>query len=144
MIVPLIVAFSTTIVAMAFINTILKLLGVGGILRLVFQTVGVGLIAYLLFNAEFIGIALTIGMVITPIVISVFYTLFMIWVGRRALNGDLGKESQWASELIDERDAEFITATRALPEIELKEVAILSESKEELREMTVERYEELK
>lgn len=65
------------------------------------------------------------------------------WRTKKALDGEYGKPSQWATELIEEEDQLFILAVNSLPNMEMKEIGIIAESKEELRELTVERLEEL-
>lgn len=59
----------------------------------------------------------------------------------KALNGEYGNETMWASELIEEGDELFIVAVNTLPKTEMTEVGIIAESKEELRELAVERFE---
>lgn len=60
----------------------------------------------------------------------------------KARNGDYGVETKWAAELVDEGDQLFTIAVVELPNTEMKEVGIIAESKDELRELTVERLEE--
>lgn len=59
-----------------------------------------------------------------------------------ALDGEYGQETQWAAELSQEGDTLFEIAATELPQEDLMEVGIVAESKEELRELTVERLEE--
>lgn len=61
---------------------------------------------------------------------------------RKAMSGGYGEETKWASELIQEEDDEFILAVNALGQNEMMEIGIVAESKEELRELTIERFEE--
>lgn len=61
---------------------------------------------------------------------------------KNALQGKYGDETRWATELIEEGDEHFTLAVSTMPDMELKEVGIIAESKEELRERTVERFEE--
>lgn len=61
----------------------------------------------------------------------------------KALNGKHGIESRWAAELDEQGDQMFIMAANSLPDMELKEIGIVAESKEELRELTIERFEEM-
>lgn len=61
----------------------------------------------------------------------------------KALNGDYGNETMWASELVEEGDQLFIMAVNTLPQSEMTEVGIIAESKQELRDLTVERFEDL-
>lgn len=61
---------------------------------------------------------------------------------QRALNGEYGEMKQWIAELKQE-DAEFAAYFTALPDAHTREIKIIAESKDELRELTFERVEEL-
>lgn len=60
-----------------------------------------------------------------------------------ALNGKYGNMTMWAAELIDDGDREFTIAATALSDKERMEIGVIADSKEELRELTIERLEEL-
>lgn len=62
---------------------------------------------------------------------------------RRALNGEFGDMTKWGAQITKDGDEEFAEAIEALPETEKMEIAIIAESKEELRELAVERFEEM-
>lgn len=65
---------------------------------------------------------------------------------KKAMSGDYGQETQWAAELVDEGDELFTLAVAEMNQVdpsELRDVGIIAESKEELRELTVERFDEL-
>jgi len=69
-----------------------------------------------------------------------------VWKNRqrtKALNGEYGEVTKWATELTKEGDMAFATAIQSLPKEEKIEISIIVESKEELRELTMERFEEL-
>jgi hypothetical protein len=109
------------------------------------QTVLVFSCSYLLLTYASIG---TIGGVLAVTLVPGFVSTLFVFLRtvkrNRALNGDFGDEAQWASELIiEENDEAFILATQALPKDEVREVGIIAESKEELRELTLERMDEL-
>jgi hypothetical protein len=59
----------------------------------------------------------------------------------RALDGEYSDAAQWTMELIQEDD-ELQRAFEELPDIEVKEVQIIAESKDELRELMIDRHEE--
>ena len=86
-----------------------------------------------------VGVAVFIAAVIA--LKATIAVLFMVYF-YQALQGELGTESQWATELAKDGDDEFIAAMTSLPSQELKELSIIAESKSELRELTVERSEE--
>lgn len=77
-----------------------------------------------------------------PWIININSILYKNHQTEKALGGGYGEEVQWASELVDEGDALFTMAINDLPEREMKEVGIIAESKEELRDLTIERYDE--
>lgn len=84
-----------------------------------------------------------VGVVSTWLLSRVAISKYRDWQKKKALGGDYGDVTRWASELIDEEDQLFILAVNSLPEMEMTEIGIVAESKEELRELTVERLEEL-
>lgn len=109
----------------------------------IMQILGMGTLAYLLFTAGIVGFIGAGIIAAFPLVTRLIAVGFIAWMGRRALTGKLGEETQWAAELVEEGDKEFMQAAKALPSYELKEVGIIAESKTELRDLTIERYEEL-
>lgn len=69
--------------------------------------------------------------------------LYRMYQAKKALNGEYGDSTQWAAELVGEdNDEHFALAVQALPNNQLRELGIIAESKEELREITIERFEE--
>lgn len=85
--------------------------------------------------------------VTTLLILYALYKLskwkYLAWQREKALDGGYGEETRWASELVDEGDQLFTIAVSELPEQELRDCGIIAESKEELREVVVERFEEL-
>jgi len=86
---------------------------------------------------------LIIGTTVGPLLINLIMLADKRRQRSKALNGEYGEESMWASELVDEGDDMFAAAVNALPENELREIGIIAESKEELRTLTIERLDEL-
>jgi len=79
---------------------------------------------------------------IAPPIINTVHTLRKSRQKRKALNGDYGDATRWATELVNEGDREFMIAVNALPQTEITEVGIIADSKQELRERTIARFEE--
>jgi hypothetical protein len=80
----------------------------------------------------------------TPHALNAIINVWNEYHVRRALDGGYGDGPQWAAEIIrDDLDIEFAVAAKSLPRKENKEIAIISDSKEELRRLTVERFNEL-
>lgn len=64
--------------------------------------------------------------------------LFILW---RVKRGDYGEEAKWAYELFKEQDTEFIRAQAALPKQDVMEAKVIADSKQQLREVVIDRYE---
>lgn len=105
----------------------------------------VGAIAgYVLMQTlAFFSLSAVIAMTIYPLIINISAIIYKRNQRTRALDGKYGEETQWATELVDSGDEHFTIAVNALPERELMEIGIIAESKEELRELTIERFNEL-
>lgn len=88
-----------------------------------------------------IGIVVAGAIVIMPVVFRVVALLWFRHISKKVMAGDYGDESKWAAEIANSGDSRFVEATNNLSKIEMREVGIESESKEELREMVVERGE---
>jgi len=82
------------------------------------------------------------NMLIPPLLIRL-----VVWIQQRqtqkALDGAYGNEVQWAVELINDGDRQFTIAANSLSDMEMREIGIVAESKQDLRDRTVERFEEL-
>ena len=83
------------------------------------------------------------GVTIAPLTITMFAVIDKHRQKRKTLSGDYGEEAQWAAEIANSGDREFQFAVQALPQRELREIGIIAESKEELRELTIERFDEV-
>lgn len=83
------------------------------------------------------------GLFVALIVLGFLNRLNKARQRRNAMNGKYGDETRWATELIDEGDQHFTLAVQSLPQKEMMELGIIAESKEELRNKTIERFEEL-
>lgn len=109
---------------------------------MVVQTVLIGIAAGAMVMLNAIAIPLAIGMTITPGITHVLALLWFRWMAHRIRNGAYGEESQWAAELADDGDEEFINAAMNLNQVEMREAGIVSDTKEELRETVIERGSE--
>lgn len=95
-----------------------------------------------IFSLASISPTVVLAAFVGPLVVNVVHTLRKRRQRRRALNGDYGEPTKWATELVNEGDREFALAVNSLPQDEITEVGIIAESKQELRERTVARFEE--
>lgn len=79
---------------------------------------------------------------LAPVFGALATVLYFYWLGRRALAGKMGEEQQWMAEFINENDEEFMHAMAQINRMEAKELFVLAEDKEELRELALERVSE--
>lgn len=138
MVLNTILAVVATFVLMSFTAALLRAFGGGGLATLLGQVVTVGIFAGVLLYAGFVGSTIAGGLVGLVFAIRIFAFIWFWNLGRKYLNGDYGERTMWAAELAKEGDEEFIEAASNLNEMEMREVGIISDSKEELREMVVE------
>lgn len=138
MVLNTILASVAAFVIMSVTATIIRVVGGGGLATLLGQVVTVGIFAGVLLYAGFVGSTVAGGLITLVFAIRLFAFIWFWNLGRKYLNGDYGKRTMWAAELAKEGDEEFIEAASNLTEMEMREVGIISDSKEELREMVVE------
>lgn len=86
---------------------------------------------------------IVVPMIVYPILINIVSLVDKRRQRENALDGEYGVETQWAAELVESGDTEFAIAVNDLPKMDLKEVGIIADSKEELRRLTIERHDEL-
>lgn len=82
------------------------------------------------------------GATIAPLIITAFAVIDKKQQKKKTLSGEYGPEAQWAAEIADSGDEEFKFAVSVLSNREMREIGIIAESKEELRELTIERLDE--
>jgi len=87
----------------------------------------------------YVGAAIVMSL---PILVRVFAYVWFYYYRKRLLAGKCGAEAKWAAELVDENDEEFIEASKNFSDTEIREIGIMSHSKAELREKTIEQAEE--
>jgi hypothetical protein len=90
-----------------------------------------------LYTEGIIGLPLLVLLAFLPTSINVFHIIWFMWIGNNVLEGKYGEEAQWAGELVEEEDGQFIEAMTSLDQMKIREIGIMSDSKEELRERTV-------
>lgn len=64
--------------------------------------------------------------------------LLLLW---RVQRGDYGEPAMWAYELFQEEDEEFVRAQANLSKQDVMEAKVIAESKQQLREIIVDRHE---
>lgn len=126
-----------------FLSTLMAgILGAGTIGKALIQILSMSGVAAALVSMGYLTLIGAGVFVAVLIVLKAAVSLLFLLYFYKALQGELGEETQWATEIAKEGDQEFIEAMTSLPSTELKEVSIIAESKGELRELTVERSEE--
>lgn len=142
MIINLAIAAGASFVTIFVASIIAVMVSNNSFIKMAIQLLAMGALGYGLYTIGFIGIIPAIAIAAVPITTRVVSYIFIKILTRRAISGKMGKESRWAAELHRERDTEFMQAAQVLPRAHLTEVSILADSKEELRELTIERAEE--
>jgi hypothetical protein len=108
---------------------------------LALQQVALAIFAAALFQNGIVGTLITAGLLALPLVVRIFAYLWFWRMGKKMLQGEYGEETKWAMELAKEGDDEFIEAADRLSELEMNEIGIIADSKEELRELVIEENE---
>ena len=126
-----------TLVSLSILSSVIGAVGGGTKEILVGETAILGAAAYYLHTSEIIGLPLAATIVLLPLFTQVFAYLWFMYVGKKVLSGEYGEEAQWAGELVEEEDGQFIEAMTSLDQMTIREIGIMSDSKEELRERTV-------
>lgn len=136
----LIVAVLVAVGIMIAVGTVVKdFLGMPQVINFDVQLISVGVV-----GGTFFTVTQTFVMIAIPIIVHVAVWALRRWAVSNVASGDWGQEAQWGYELFMEGDEEFLEAAEALPPDEVTEVKIIAESKEELRELIIERYQRLK
>lgn len=126
-----------TVLTLLLTSRVMSSLGRGATGTMVAQFLVVGGSGYYLFSNDVIGVALFTTIMVLPIVFAVAVYFWFAWLSRKVLDGSYGVEAQWAGELVREEDREFIDAVTQLDQMTIREIGIMSDSKEELRERTI-------
>lgn len=143
MVLNIIGAIGAGLVLLYIVATILRVAGFGGFATLLGQTAVNGAVGYALLSISFISLPVAVALCLMPLGLRIF-AYFWFWrQGKKVLNGDYGEQARWAAELVESGDDEFIEASAKLSQFELREIGILSDDKQELRNKTVEKAEEL-
>jgi len=122
-------------------NKITERNGVVGIMQaLVGAAIGLALV-------EFIGLALWVAVATTIASQTINAIAAIVKVNnlrqrRKALDGEYGEITQWAAEITKDGDQEFAIAINQLSKADKMEIAVIAESKEELHELVIERFDE--
>jgi len=143
MVLNTIAALVAGFVLMYVVAFAIRMSGYGGLVTLVAQTGATSVTGYALLTISFINLPIAVVLALMPAGLRIFAYGWFWYQGRKVLNGDYGEQARWAAELVQSGDTEFIEASARLPQIELREVGIMADDKEELRELTVERAEEM-
>lgn len=137
------VAVGISIVVMIVVGTIVKgLLGFRSAVNYVAQQLTLGIIGYIAATEfGFALVAVGILVLFPPVVhlITQLLTRFIMW---RTARGDYGEHAKWAYELFNEGDTKFIRAQTYLSAMDVREIVVIADSKQEFRDLMVERFEE--
>lgn len=105
------------------------------------------IVAFVLIGASsvysgFLPLWAGIIIAVVPIITNLFMWVYFIWLGRRALDGDFGEAQMWMAEYVRDGDPVFISALDQLSEMDKKEIILIADSKQELKELAMERADE--
>lgn len=135
-------AFGISLVAMIVVGTIVKgILGFRSAVNYVAQQATLGAIAYLAFSAGFALPAVAI-LALFPLVVHAITQALVRYIAWKTARGGYGEEAKWAYELFKEGDREFVRAQTHLPQMDVREVVVIADDKQEFRDLMVERFEE--
>lgn len=134
-------AFGLSLVGMIVVGTIVKgILGLRTAINYVVQQLVLGGAAYYALTTLGWSLPAVAVMAAFPLVIHITVRLLNIYINWKAASGGYGEEARWAYELFNEPDHEFIQAQTVLPEMDVREVVVIADSKQELRDLMVERF----
>jgi hypothetical protein len=136
-------ALGVAFVLLYVVAVTIRLFGGGGFATLIGQTAVNGVVSYAMLSVSFVGLPVVGVMVLMPLALRIFAYAWFYRQGKKLLNGDFGEQARWALELFEEGDDEFIEASARLSQIQLREIGIVADDKEELRELTVEHAQEM-
>lgn len=143
MVIVALAAAAATIVLMILSNIISTQLQLITPLRIVVQIVIVAVGAQVAFHLGLVSAIVAAGMIATPFLLNGLSYGLIVFQQRRARSGKYGEEVRWATELIDNEDEYFKYVISQMPRREMREIGIIAETKDELRELTIERFEEI-
>ena len=122
-----------------FVNSIIKPTGLWRKLsELLFLSLGASLLVYM----DTIQVFAAIIAISAALFVDASMVLYKNHQSKKALSGGYGEEVKWASELIEDGDELFVIAVNSIDQTEMKEIGIIAESKQELRNLTIERFDE--
>lgn len=143
MVLNIITAIGAGIVLLFVVATVIRQFGGRGLATLIAQSAVNTTAGYILLSIGFVQLPIAAALALMPLALRIVAYLWFYWQNKKVLRGDFGEKPRWAAELVGDGDDEFIEASMRLPDIEMKEIGIVSDSKEELREKTIERVNEL-
>lgn len=101
-----------------------------------------GILVYIgIFSSPYVVIATTLVPLSTNIP-ALLYNWNKNRQRENALDGEYGNLTQWGAELSEEGDDEFVIAMNGLTREDRMEIGIIADTKSELREKTIERFNE--
>lgn len=142
MILSIAIAIVSWFIVMALTGFVVRTVGGGAIAVLLAQLVTIGGLAYALVAFGVVAPIIAAALVGAVLMLRVFALAYLQIMGKRALAGKMGEETQWAAELVRAEDEEFIEAMKGTPRMRLKEFSIMADTKDELRTLVVNHYEE--
>lgn len=136
-----ITTFGIAVVALVLLP-ILRLVGVPaallGVVRF-FGFIGLGIMSVMSGLLPIWAGALVAAV---PVLTFLVTRLYFYRRGKKALRGDYGEKQKWVAEMVRDNDEEFMDAMGRVPKMDIKEAFVIADSKQELKELVIERAAE--
>jgi hypothetical protein len=131
-----------TLVLLQVTATLVRPFDTNALFTLLAQHTVAATVAGILLFLSVIGLYTAAIVIALPIIVRTFAYVWFYYYRKRLLAGKYGTEAMWAAELVDENDEAFIEASKNFSDMEIREIGIMSHSKAELRERTIEQAKE--
>lgn len=127
--------FTVTFIIGVLVIIILPVFG-GGMPVRALSVIALGLLLFIFNLGPLWAIAAVILLQVFIIIVSLLYYYVVGWL---ALSGRLGEGRQWISEMVVAGDDEFIKSMNELESMDVKEIIVVSDSKQEFRQRVIDR-----
>ncbi len=131
-------SFLIALVAIVIVPRVVVYVGVPRMLAALGRVVGFLSLAAVSFFTGFLSLIPALLVAAAPIITRIISIIYYYWVFRRSLSGKRGEGQKWIAEFVQEDDREFMDAVRSISPMHLKEVIVVANSKQELRQLVIE------
>jgi len=125
--------FTVAFILGVLVIIILPVFGEGMPVRAL-SLIALGLLLFIFNLGPLWAVMAVILLQVFIIIVSLLYYYVVGWL---ALSGRLGEGRRWISEMVVSGDDEFIKSMNELESMEVKEIVVLSDSKQEFRQRVI-------